>query len=128
MGPSYPNEHLAFCYGAPYATPTYLPPPVTNGFNGDSKHYNNPSVLQTNSFVDENETKTTNESQPDDTNETENKSQSSSSSTNDEKRNSQQVITEKHDDKRRDSNSVCLFIKKEFPIIYFYRIHDHVGE
>jgi hypothetical protein len=105
IGPSYPNEHLAFCYGAPYATPTYLPPPVTNGFNGDSKHYN-PSVLQTNSFVDENEIKTTNESQQDDNNESENKSQSSSSSSlNDGNTNAQQVSTEQHEDKYRDSNS-----------------------
>ena len=108
LGPSYPNDHLAFCYGAPYATPTYLPPPVTNGYNGESRHYNNtPSAVQTNSSVDEIETKATNESPPDETNESENKSQSSSaSSSNDGNTNSQQVITEQHEGKRRDSNSV----------------------
>jgi hypothetical protein len=84
---------------------------MTNGFNGDSKHYNNnhhPTVLQTNSFVDENEIKPTNESQQDDNNESENKSQSSSSSSslNDGNGNSQQGITEQNEDKRRDSNPV----------------------
>ncbi len=119
IAPSYTNDQLTFCYGAPYGTPTYLPPPVTNGFNHDLKTYNTQTVLQPNSFVDENEIKTTNETQPDDHNDIENKSQSSSieqkatsssisssSSSNDGNNNSQQVITEQNEDKRRDSYPV----------------------
>ncbi len=116
-----PNGHLACCYGAPYATPTYLPPPVTNGFNGESKNYTNnnnhqPTAIQTNSSGDETEAKAINESPQDENNENENKSQSSSSSSssassNDGNTNAQQEITESHDEKRRDSNSVSVFKK-----------------
>jgi hypothetical protein len=33
---SYPNDHITFCYG-----PTYLPPTIGNGFNGDAKLHAN---------------------------------------------------------------------------------------
>ncbi|CAF0750284.1 unnamed protein product [Adineta steineri] len=119
IGPSYTNDHLTYCYGTPYAPPTYLPTTSINGFNNDSKAYNNPSVLQTNSSVDENEKKSTNESQQDDNNnDIENKSQSlsseqkvnsassasSTSSSNDGNTNSQQIVNEQHEDKQRDSH------------------------
>ncbi len=130
LGTSYPNGHLACCFGAPYGTPTYLLPPMTNGFNGESKHYtnnnNNPSVIQTNSLGDETEAKAINESPQDENNESENKSQSSSSSSssNDGNTNSEQVITESHDEKRRDSNPVGILKIKKRLINFFFLLES----
>jgi len=91
--PQFPNpaDPLAFCYGAPYATP-YLPTSVSNMYNSESKGELSSNV-QSSSSVDDN----ANESQQD-----EHQSQmSSSSSVNETNANSEQSET----NKQRDSNS-----------------------
>jgi hypothetical protein len=123
MGPSYPNEHMTFCYGPSYAPVPYLPPSMANGYNGEPKPYAPNAGLPVSATVvsaEENETTVTNESQVDETLESENKSQSSStepkatntssssSSSNDGNSQSQKVADEQTAPKRRDPHSVCL--------------------
>ncbi|CAF1153962.1 unnamed protein product [Rotaria sordida] len=97
IGPSYPNDQLTFCYGPPYATPTYLPPTVTNNFNGDIK--NNGNMIYS-----DNEIATNTGSQNDENNDSGIKSESSSSE-------QKQILLSSNDnninfqeEKRRDSN------------------------
>ncbi|UJR28839.1 hypothetical protein I4U23_010063 [Adineta vaga] len=118
-----PSLASSYCYGPPYASPTYLPATVSNGIDEDSKLFNNQSGTQTKLLIDENENQTTTtttttigESQQTDnttTNDTENQSQalaneqkvvSSSSSSNDGNNTSQQDTTEQNEEKRRDTH------------------------
>ena len=123
MGLSYPNEHLTFFYGHPYAPVPYLPPSMANGYSGESKPYGqNPQLPVTGAVysADENETTVINESQVDEPIDSESKSQpssiepkapvtsSSSSSSNDGNSHSGKIIEEPPVTKRRDPSSVGL--------------------
>lgn len=114
LAASYSPEQIAFCYGTPYVTPTYLPPPIAQNFISESKQPN--SNDQNNPSTDEIEGEVINESPADENNESEIKSQSSSSSSShDGTNNSQPMSTEQSDDKHQDTNSVWLNkIKKSF--------------
>ena len=95
LGPSYTNDHITFCYGAPYTTPTYLPPAV---INGDSKIDG--------SFYPDNENTINTGSQNDENNDSGIKSESSSS----EQKQTPPLLndneTNLQNEKRRDLNSV----------------------
>ncbi|CAF0984640.1 unnamed protein product [Rotaria sp. Silwood1] len=97
IGPTYPNDHLTFCYGPPYATPTYLPPTITNNFNGDIKNNGN-----THSDI---ETATNIGSQHDENNDSGIKSETSSNEQKQTLLSSNDSNTNIQDEKRRDSNS-----------------------
>ncbi|CAF2403546.1 unnamed protein product [Rotaria sp. Silwood2] len=97
IGPSYPNDHLTFCYGPPYATPTYLPPTITNNFNGDTK-------TNGNTYPD-NETAPNTGSQNDENNDSGIKSEISSSEQKQTLLSSNDSNTNFQEEKHRDSNS-----------------------
>lgn len=98
MGPSYPNNHLTFCYGAPYTTQTYLPLTVNNSFNGDAKNNGN--------TYSDNETATYIGSQSDENNDSGIKSEISSSEQKQAPLSSNDSNTDIQDEKHQDLNPV----------------------
>ncbi|CAF5201124.1 unnamed protein product, partial [Rotaria magnacalcarata] len=96
IGPSYANDHLTFCYGAPYGTPSYLPPTITNNYNGDAK--NNGTTHS------DNETATSAASQNDENNDSGIKSETSTSEQKQTSLSSNDSNTTFQEEKRRDSN------------------------
>lgn len=107
LGPSYSSDHITFCYGTPYATPTYLP-----NLNSDSKTdgNNNP----------DNENLGNTGSQNDENNDSGIKSESSSTEQKQTPPSINENETNPSDEKRRDSNSVRDFLGRKKS--HFYSI------
>ncbi|CAF3400706.1 unnamed protein product [Rotaria socialis] len=96
IGPSYANDHLTFCYGAPYGTPSYLPSTITNNYNGDTKHNG--------TTHSDNETTTSAASQNDENNDSGIKSETSTSEQKQTPLSSNDSNTTFQEEKHRDSN------------------------
>ncbi|CAF4988336.1 unnamed protein product, partial [Rotaria socialis] len=96
IGPSYANDHLTFCYGAPYGTPSYLPSTITNNYNGDTKHNG--------TTHSDNETTTSAASQNDENNDSGIKSETSTSEQKQTSLSSNDSNTTFQEEKHRDSN------------------------
>ena len=120
LGPSYSSDHITFCYGPHYATPTYLP-----NLNGDLKTDGNSNP--------DNENLGSTGSQNDENNDSGIKSESSST----EQKQTPPLVNENEtnpsDEKRRDSNSVRYSIstkKKEISFLFDIssRINDFDGK
>ena len=135
MGPSYTNNGLAYCYGAPYAIPTFIPAAMPSDVNGDLPV--DGSLGPANSSLNEAETNP-GESQNDENNDSGNKSDSSSSelkptptlSSHDSSANSQQMIAHEHDEEKHRT-SISVRYEASLHTSHAFRssrVLDHVGK